>query len=169
MSEARTDQGPFLQDRYAPKGVCFGCGAANPKGLRIKSQRFPDEQYLKEGRGLTATFQPQEEHRAFLGAVNGGILGALVDCHGNWTAAIAMMDSRQAEEPPSTVTGGFSVRFLRPTPFGPSLTVKSRISSLKDPKVKVSMTVEAEGKVTVEGEGLFVAVEEGHPAYHRWE
>ena len=26
-----------LQDTYAPTSICFGCGPANEKGLRIKS------------------------------------------------------------------------------------------------------------------------------------
>ena len=25
-----------LQDKYAPKGICFGCGCLNEKGLKIK-------------------------------------------------------------------------------------------------------------------------------------
>jgi len=28
--------------------------------------------------------------------------------------------------------------------------------------------MEANGKVCATGSGLFVAVEDGHPAYHRW-
>jgi len=30
---------PSLQERYGPASACFGCGPANPKGLRIRS--FP--------------------------------------------------------------------------------------------------------------------------------
>ena len=26
-----------LQERYAPHSICFGCGPANEKGLRIRS------------------------------------------------------------------------------------------------------------------------------------
>ena len=35
-------------------------------------------------------------------------------------------------------------------------------------KVKVDLLLEANGKVCASGKGLFVAVKEGHPAYHRW-
>lgn len=163
-----------LQDRYAPKGICFGCGASNELGLRVKSHRFPEEQYLKEGAGLYCDFEPAAHHRAFGNTINGGILGVLLDCHGNWTAAVALLDARgQTEdleaELPSTVTGFYSVKFRHPTPYGPRLRVTGKVVSINDPKVKVEMTVEAEGKITVTGEGLFVAVKEGHPAYHRWE
>ena len=42
------------------------------------------------------------------------------------------------------------------------------IVEIVEERVKVSMTLSAEGKVCATGEGLFVAVKEGHPAFHRW-
>ena len=35
-------------------------------------------------------------------------------------------------------------------------------------KVTVEATLEAEGRVCATCTGVFVAVKEGHPAYHRW-
>ena len=32
----------------------------------------------------------------------------------------------------------------------------------------IKMEMYAEGKLCAKGEGLFVAVKEGHPAFHRW-
>jgi len=52
-----------LQDRYAPKLLCFGCGPANENGLRIKS--------FVEGDEVVADFQPKEWHQAFEGVLNG--------------------------------------------------------------------------------------------------
>ena len=34
--------------------------------------------------------------------------------------------------------------------------------------VLVDLLLEANGKVCASGNGVFVAVKEGHPAYHRW-
>ena len=68
-----------LQDTYATESVCFGCGPANPKGLHIKSFAQGDE--------VVAEWTPQPHHEAFTGALNGGIIGTLLDCHCNWTAA----------------------------------------------------------------------------------
>ena len=104
MSEA-------VQDRYAPSSICFGCGPANTDGLRIKS--------IRDGEGLRMAFQPQAQHQAFPGVINGGIIGALLDCHGNWTAAIAIMDRLGLEQPLCTVTAQYEVKLRRPTPFGP--------------------------------------------------
>jgi acyl-CoA thioesterase FadM len=46
--------------------------------------------------------------------------------------------------------------------------VTSQIIELDGNKVKVELLLEANGKICATGEGLFVAVKEGHPAYHRW-
>ena len=62
----------------------------------------------------------------------------------------------------------YSVQLRRPTPLGATLTILSQIESLGDDRAEVSLTLEAEGKVCATGSGLFVAVKEGHPAYHRW-
>lgn len=158
-----------LQDRHAPRCICFGCGPANARGLRIKSHRRPDEPYLKVGRGLVCQFQPAHHHQAWTGTLNGGILGALLDCHGNWTAAIAHMDTRGLEELPSTVTASYGVKLLRPTPYGPPLHLTSKVAAIEGPKVVVELALSAEDHLTVTGKGTFVAVEKGHPAYHRWE
>ena len=100
--------------------------------------------------------------------VNGGIIGTLLDCHGNWTAAIALMDESNLAEPPCTVTASYTVNLRRPTPVGKELVVTSQIKQIDGPKVQVDLLMEVEGKVCATGSGLFVAVKEGHPAYHRW-
>ena len=56
-----------VQERYAPQNRCFGCGPANPKGLRIRS--------FEDGDGLTAEWTPESHHEAWPGALNGGIVG----------------------------------------------------------------------------------------------
>ena len=76
-------EGPSVQERFAPRNACFGCGPSNPKGLRIRS--------FKEGDHLVARWRPEEHHQAFPGVLNGGIVGALLDCHSNWAATVALM------------------------------------------------------------------------------
>ena len=149
-----------LQDQYAPNNICFGCGPANAKGLRIKS-------YV-EGDELVATFQPSPEHQAFEGVLNGGIIGALLDCHSNWTAAYHLMKARGATQLPCTVTADFHVMLKRPTPVDGAVHLRARIASLEGDHAVVEAELTAKGKVTATCRGTFVAVEEGHPAYHRW-
>ena len=152
--------GAGVQRQYAPSSICFGCGPANQKGLQIDSYRC-------EG-GLEMRFTPSDEHQAFPGMINGGIIGTLLDCHGNWTAAIALMDESGDEQPPCTVTASYTVKLRRPTPTDTILCVTSQVKSIEGNKVEVELLLEAEGKVCATGSGLFVAVKEGHPAYHRW-
>lgn len=154
-----------VQDEHAPNSICFGCGPANEKGLQIKSHWEGDP---LDGGELVLTFQPAEHHQAFPGVVNGGILGTLLDCHSNWCAAIALMEEHGWESAQCTVTADFHVRLKRPTPYPAELMVKAKISSIEGKKARVEAWVEAEGKVTATCEGTFVAVEQGHPAFHRW-
>ena len=149
-----------MQRTYAPDSICFGCGPANELGLKIDSYRIEN--------GLEMRFTPSLEHQAFPGMINGGIIGTLLDCHGNWAAAIALMDRDQLEEPPCTVTASYDVKLKRPTPFGEELHIVAQIDEIKGDKVTVSLSLEANGKICATGSGLFVAVKEGHPAYHRW-
>jgi len=149
-----------LQDRFAPHNRCFGCGPANEKGLRIKS--------VPEGDELVATFRPEPHHEAFPGVLNGGICGALLDCHANWAAAWHLMGKSGAETPPWTVTADFSVKLKRPTPMDEPLTLRARVVESDADRAVVDATLEAGGKVTATLRGTFVAVREGHPAYHRW-
>lgn len=149
-----------LQDTYGPETFCFGCGPANEKGLRIKS--------FVEGDEVVATWSPEAHHAAFEGVVNGGICGALLDCHSNWTAMHHLMSRDGATAPPCTVTSSFAVTLKRPTPMDGPLTLRARVVESTADRAVVDATIEANGKVTATCRGTFVAVKEGHPAFHRW-
>jgi acyl-coenzyme A thioesterase PaaI-like protein len=148
-----------LQDRYSPNGRCFGCGPQNDKGLRIKSYVADKE--------VVAEFTPLPHHEATGNLLNGGIIGALLDCHSNWAAAHHLMVTRGEAAPPCTVTADFHVKLRRPTPM---TTVKLRawVVEVSGDSVAVESELSVEGAVTARCKGTFVAVKEGHPAYHRW-
>ena len=151
-----------LQDTYAPNNRCFGCGPANPQGLRIKS--FPEG----DGLALVAEWRPERWHVAFDGILNGGICGALLDCHSNWAAAYHLMKQSGESTPPCTVTADFHVFLKRPTPIDALLHLKAKVVESRPDRAVVEATLEADGKVTATCRGTFVAVKPGHPAYHRW-
>jgi len=148
-----------LQEQYAPANMCFGCGPANEKGLRLRS--------FEEGDTLVCDFTPEPHHCAFAGMLNGGICGTLLDCHSNWAAAVHLMKKAGAKELPCTVTAEFAVKLKRPTPIGP-LRVVARVVESTDDRATVEAEIIAGGKVTATCRGIFVAVKEGHPAFHRW-
>jgi acyl-coenzyme A thioesterase PaaI-like protein len=149
-----------LQDRYAPNNRCFGCGPANDKGLRIKSR--------VEGEQVVADWTPEPHHEAFTGILNGGIIGALFDCHCNWTAVWHLMRKGGLEAAPACVTAEFSVKFRRPTPSAGPVRLRATVVESSHDRATVQATLESGGVVTATSRGVFVAVKEGHPAYHRW-
>ncbi|HEY4227409.1 MAG TPA: PaaI family thioesterase [Candidatus Limnocylindrales bacterium] len=129
--------------------------------MRIQSFEQPDGSVL-------ATWQPRQEHEAFDGFVNGGILGTLIDCHSNWTAVAALLDRDGGHIAPSSVTADLSVRFRRPTPSDRPLRLVGRVVELAFDRVTVETSIEAGGEVTARGRATFVVVKEGHPAFGRW-
>ena len=151
-----------LQETYAPDGICFGCGVKNEKGLQIKS--FAGE----NGEEIVCEWRAEPHHQAFPGMLSGGIVGALLDCHSNWTAAYFLMKQNGKTEPDCTVTANYSVKLLRPTPFDATIYLKARVVESSEDRATIEAELIANDKVCATCRGLFVAVKEGHPAYHRW-
>lgn len=151
---------PCIQERYAPHNACFGCGQANPKGLRIRS--------FVKGEEFVAEWQPEEHHEAFSNMLSGGITGTLLDCHSNWAAAYHLMKANGLATPPCTVTSEFTVKLLRPCPTGGPVHLRAKVVESSADRAVVEASLTAEGKVRALCRGTFVAVKEGHPAFHRW-
>lgn len=140
--------------------MCFGCGPANPKGLHIRSYPEDDE--------VVARFKPEPHHEAFPGMLNGGIAGTLVDCHMLWTAAWHLMKRDAREAPPPMVTAEYGVRFRRPIPTSGEVEVRAHVIEASEERATVEATIRAGGVDCATARGTFVAVKEGHPAFHRW-
>lgn len=149
-----------LQERFAPHNACFGCGPANSKGLRLQS--FP--KYHE----VIAHFTPEVHHEAFPGILNGGIIGTLLDCHSNWTAAWYLMQQRQENTPPCTVTSEYAIKLLRPTPTKGPVMLISNVVEFESDRARVFAKLLVDDNICATCEGIFVAVKPGHPAYHRW-
>jgi uncharacterized protein (TIGR00369 family) len=150
-----------LQERYAPHNACFGCGPANPDGVHVRSFARGDE--------VVAEWTPEQKYEAFPGVLNGGIIGTLLDCHCNWTAAYHLMRKSGAESPPCTVTADYAIKLLRPTPTDGPVSLTARVVESAGDRATVEGTLfSAAGKACASCRGTFVAVKEGHPAFHRW-
>ncbi|MFO1258901.1 MAG: PaaI family thioesterase [Gammaproteobacteria bacterium] len=149
-----------LQDQYAPHNACFGCGPSNEQGLKIKS--YP------EGDIVVATWEAKPHHEAFPGMLNGGIIGALLDCHSNWTAAYHLMKVQNLETPPCTVTAYFNVSLHKPTPSEQPIRLTAQCTKIENDRAYIHAELFSGEKKCASCEGLFVAVKPGHPAYHRW-
>jgi acyl-coenzyme A thioesterase PaaI-like protein len=139
----------FYPDDWAR---CYGCGRLNEHGLHIRSRWDGDE--------TVAYFTPQPYHSAIPGAVYGGLIASLIDCHGTGTAAGAGYRAEGREpgsEPPLRyVTASLKVDYLRPTPLGPELEIRGRVREVKGRKVVVDAWLMAAGELCARGEVIAV-------------
>jgi len=149
-----------LQDRYAPNGTCFGCGPRNDRGLRVKSRVRGDE--------VVATWRAEKFHEAYDGALSGGVIGTLMDCHSNWTAAYHLMNRAGADAPPCTVTAEYAIKLKRPTPTDGDIEIVAHPVDVSDDRATIEAELRSGDQVCATSRGTFVAVKPGHPAYHRW-
>ena len=130
-----------IQDRLFPDMNCFGCGPANPKGLRLKS-------YRADGY-VVASFVPWPEHDNGGGYLNGGIISTVLDCH----SAAAVLDEateRGYLTPDDVdlayVTAGLDVRFLRPSPLREPVELRAVITSASEAEITARAELIFEGK-----------------------
>ena len=138
-----------FQDYY-PEHLahCYGCGRLNEHGYRITTVWDAQESVTR--------FVPQPYHTAVPGFVYGGLVASLIDCHSTGTAAAAMYraEGRDMDTLPGFrfVTGSLQVRYLKPTPLGPTLEIRGVVREIKGRKVTIGSTLSVEGIVTVQGE-----------------
>jgi acyl-coenzyme A thioesterase PaaI-like protein len=151
-----TAPGPkAIQDFYPDDfATCYGCGRLNTHGLHVRSTWDGDE--------TVARFTPRAEHMAMPGFVYGGLLASLIDCHAMGTAAAAAerADGREIGEAPAPrfVTASLRVDYLKPTPLGPELELRARVTLAAERKSVVTVTVSANGAVTVRGDVVAVRI-----------
>lgn len=142
-----------FQDYY-PANVshCYGCGRLNEHGLQIKSYWDGDES--------VCIFQPRPYHIAIPGYVYGGLIASLIDCHSTGTAAAAAYRAEgramDTDPPLRFVTASLHVDYLRPTPLGVPLELRSTVQEIKGRKVVVATTLSANGEVCARGEVVAV-------------
>jgi acyl-coenzyme A thioesterase PaaI-like protein len=103
----------------------------------------------------TARFTPNARHVGLPGFVYGGLLASLVDCHAMATAAAASWAAtgREVGEGPLVpfVTAALQVNYLKPTPQGAVLELSGTIEELAERKVRVRVSVRANGVECVNG------------------
>ena len=160
MTQQPSSAEKSLQEEYSPRSACFGCGPVNERGLRLRS--------FAHGAEVVAEWQPETYHEAYPGMLNGGIIGTLLDCHANWTAAWHLMQRNGLARAPCTVTADYAIKLLRPTPTDEPVRLVARVVAATEDRAVVEAELLARGKTCATCRGTFVAVKPGHPAYHRW-
>ena len=136
-----------IQETYYPDMMCFGCGHANHKGLKLRS-------YERDGI-VVATFRPWPEHDNGGGFLNGGIIATVLDCHGG--AAVLLESQRRGlgNGGLSFVTAGIDVEFHRPTPLTEDLSLTAEITEASDDAITVRSVINFDVKPRATGTALW--------------
>jgi predicted thioesterase len=61
------------------------------------------------------------------------------------------------------------VKLKHPTPFGVELVIKAKPTEIEGNKVTIEAELIANEKITSKFIGVFIAVDQNHPAFHRWD
>lgn len=154
----------FIQEFYPDSlSHCYGCGRLNDDGLHLKS--------YAEGEDAVAVFHPHPYHIAVPGYVYGGLIASLIDCHSMAAAAAATYraEGRAMGSEPALryVTASQRVDYLKPTPLGVPLEIRSRVKELKGRKAVIEATVSAQGEITARGEVVAVQLPEHMKTHER--
>lgn len=127
---------------------CFGCGAQNHIGLRLR--------FFVDGEGAAiATLRMPRRFQGPHGFVHGGVIAAVLDeamskaIHASAHGAKIMALTRQME-----------TEYLRPTPLGAVLTLRGLQDRVEGRKHFCSGTLsDAGGHVLARGKALFIAID----------
>jgi acyl-coenzyme A thioesterase PaaI-like protein len=137
------DDGPLAAVRS--DHACFGCGAENPIGLRLR--------FALAGDAVTAAFTPAPEHQGFHDVVHGGIISTVLDEAMAWATAAAGL---------WTVTGEMQTRFRQPLLVGEATHVTATVTGQRGKIVQTSARLfrDTDGATIATAKGTFVKVPE---------
>lgn len=142
-----------FQDIWPDWGThCWGCGRNNEHGFQIKSYWEGDE--------TVCTWQPKKYHQAFMGALCGGVIATLIDCHCTNTAYAAAYKAEGRElgsEPvPHYATGTMKIKLLKPTSTRKPIKLRAQVKEMKKTKITVTCSLYSKNKLTAIGEVILV-------------
>ncbi len=99
-------------DAITDNDMCFGCGKANPIGLKLK--------FSRDGDAVKAEFLPNENHQGWPGYTHGGVLMSVIDEAIGWVTFLSGIYN---------VTAKMELRLKSMAKLGEPLIVTARITS----------------------------------------
>jgi uncharacterized protein (TIGR00369 family) len=127
----------------AAQNKCFGCGPANPIGLRL-------EFLVAEDDSVVCFVTVPDTFEGHPGHLHGGIIATLLD---------EAMHKAVRARGLTSMTGRMEIDYLRPSPSGAPLRLEGRIVSSEGRKHWTeARLLNSKGIVLAESKGLFIAM-----------
>jgi len=125
-----------------PANHCFGCGAANQRGMRLMFER--DD----HARRIRGTFCIGPEYQGGPAFVHGGIVATLLD---EVMSKVSLFDRDHS------MTAELSIEYLKPVPIGSDVTVEGwELERKGRSRLRQGEVRDASGAVLARGKGRFV-------------
>jgi uncharacterized protein (TIGR00369 family) len=142
---SRHTQGHDTPQVKLPRNLCFGCGADNPEGMRLKFAP------AKDGRSFVCRFRLSQRYLGPPGHAHGGIIATILD---------EAMGKANKLRQVVALTREMKVEYLRPVPLGKPLVAEGRHRSRRG-RVHIN---QAEirtrgGEVLARSRGKFIAID----------
>ena len=148
MQRMKASAPPLPPLAYDDQHNCFGCGAHNRIGMRLR--------FFLEAEG--SVLSPVQLSRRFQGPhgfVHGGILAALLD-----EAMSKAIHAGAHGQSIMALTRHMETDYLRPVPLAAKLTLRGKEERVEGRKHFCSSTLSDEhGTVLARGKALFIAIE----------
>jgi uncharacterized protein (TIGR00369 family) len=134
---------------HSAQNRCFGCGPANPAGLRLEFQLAGDGVVV-----CLATIPDRFEGPP--GYVHGGIIATILD---------EVMSKSVRARGLTAMTRHMEIDYLRPVRSGEPIRLEGRLVRSEGRKHWTEARIlDAEGRLLAEGKGLFIELRSGHSA-----
>ena len=128
---------------HTAQNRCFGCGHANPAGLRL-------DFLLAENHSVVCLTEITDNFEGHPGYLHGGIIATLID---------EAMSKAVRARGFTAMTRHMEVDYLRPVPYGKPLRLEGRVTHNEGRKHWAEAKIlNAEGTVLAHGKGLFIEV-----------
>jgi uncharacterized protein (TIGR00369 family) len=128
---------------HGAQNHCFGCGQANPVGLKLAFSLAPD--------GSVVSFATvSDNYEGPPGYLHGGIIATLLD--------EAMSKANRANGV-TAMTRQMQIEYLKPVPSGSPIRVEGRVTRSEGRKHwTTAQILNADGVVLAQADGLFIAI-----------
>jgi len=147
MPKAKPAHGHIVHGKksHPLQNHCFGCGNANPKGMRLKF--YSDE----ETRRTFCKFKLTRYFQGPPGHAHGGIIATILD------EAMGKVNKFRSVV---ALTKSMNVEYLRPVPLGQDLTVTGWEQKVEGREhTNIAQIANANGEILARSTGIFIAVD----------